>query len=278
MDGCVAPEEVHGILQRAAPGQLDGVEATIFLQHPGDLDALVDPQPAGHAVGHVELGGDSQPVAHGVADSPDNGAWEPGPVLERAAPLIGAAVELGAEELAGEVAVAQVYLDGVEPAVGDDPRRTAEVVGDAGDVLRGDRPGALHRQGTEHGRGRQPAMPGGRGHGARVADLGGDGRPFAVDHVGQPLQPRDGPRSEDDLVGCAAAVGGDGAVGDRRHPHAAGRHPAVELDQPIADDVLARGPFEGGRLHDAVAQPDGAKGGRAEGVGHVVHGPPILTR
>ena len=41
------PEQVHGIGQRAPPGQLEGVEGAVGLEHAGELDALVQPQAAG---------------------------------------------------------------------------------------------------------------------------------------------------------------------------------------------------------------------------------------
>src|SRR5205085_12621310 len=127
-----------------------------------------------------------------------------GPVLERAAPLVSAAVELGAEELAGQVAVAEVDLDGVEPAVRNYSRGVAEVLGDAVDVVRGHATSALHGERAEHRRRRQAAMAGRSGYGAGVAYLGGDGRTFCVHHSGELPQARDGLLGEDDRVGGAA--------------------------------------------------------------------------
>ena len=42
--------------QRAAAGELEGVERAVGLEQLRELEALVEPEPAGHAVGHVELG------------------------------------------------------------------------------------------------------------------------------------------------------------------------------------------------------------------------------
>ncbi len=87
----------------------------VVLEHPGDLDALVQPQAARHAVGHVELGGDRRAAPHRLADRRHHLAGEAGAVLQRAAPPVGAPVELGAEEGAQEVVVAEVDLEAVEP-------------------------------------------------------------------------------------------------------------------------------------------------------------------
>ncbi len=51
----VAPEEVHPVEQRAPAGELERVEVTVGLEEPGELEALVEPEPAVDTVGHVEL-------------------------------------------------------------------------------------------------------------------------------------------------------------------------------------------------------------------------------
>ena len=45
-DRGLAAEQVHGVLEGAATGELDGVEAAVGLEHAGDLHALVDPEAA----------------------------------------------------------------------------------------------------------------------------------------------------------------------------------------------------------------------------------------
>ena len=52
-----------------------------------------------------------------------DGAGEAGPVLHRAAELVVALVELGAEERAQEVVVPDVHLDAVEAGLDRDARR-----------------------------------------------------------------------------------------------------------------------------------------------------------
>ena len=94
----VAAEEVHRVGQRAAPGELQRIERAVGLEEPGDLDALVEPQAAVDAVGHVELGRHRHVRAGGVAHRAQDGAGEAGAVLHRAAELVVAAVELGAQE------------------------------------------------------------------------------------------------------------------------------------------------------------------------------------
>src|SRR5690606_4666195 len=112
--GDLAPEQVHAVGVGAAAGELESVEVPVGLQQPGELEALVEPQPAVDAVGHVEL----RPHGQAVADRPphrlDDPAGEAGPVLEAAAVLVAPAVEVRAHERAEQVAVAEVQLDAVE--------------------------------------------------------------------------------------------------------------------------------------------------------------------
>ena len=76
----VPPEQVHGIGQRTATGQLEGVEVTVLLEHAGEGDALGNVEAAGHPVGHVEFGGDGHRVAGTLAHGRHHLAGEPGPV------------------------------------------------------------------------------------------------------------------------------------------------------------------------------------------------------
>ena len=147
-------------------------------------------------------------VAHGAQD----GAGEAGAVLHRSAELVVAPVELGAQERAQQVVVADVDLDAVEAGL----RRPASaaravVLGDALDAgRRRPRAGACPwASGRPRARGRG-AVGAGVGHRAGVADLGRRGRALGVHGVGQTAQARDGrPRS-------AAGSGGRCAPRARR--------------------------------------------------------------
>ena len=125
LQGRFAAEEVHGIGQRAAPGELERIERAVLLEERGHLQAVLEPQATVDAVGHVELGRDrgarTDLVAHGAQD----GTGEAGPVLHRAAELVVALVELGAEERAQQIVVPDVHLDAVEAGLDRDPGAAA---------------------------------------------------------------------------------------------------------------------------------------------------------
>ena len=150
----VAPEEVHRVGERAAPGELERIERAVRFEEPGDLDALVEPQSPLHAVGHVELGRDGRVRADGVAHGAQHGAGEAGAVLHRAAELVVASVELRAQEGAEEVVVADVHLDGVEARLDGERGGAAVVLGDALDAGDVDRAQA-RAHGGEAARGRE---------------------------------------------------------------------------------------------------------------------------
>ena len=99
-----------------------------------DLHALVEPQAAVDAVGHVELGRDRRVRADRVAHGAQDGAGEAGPVLDRAAELVVAPVELGAQERAEEVVVPDVHLDAVEARLHGARGGAPVVLGDALDA------------------------------------------------------------------------------------------------------------------------------------------------
>ena len=101
---------------------------------------------------------------------------------------------------------------------------------------------------------------------ARVADLRGDRRALGVHRVGELAQTRaDLGVVEHDLMTVGAAGAGDRAVRDRRHADAAGREPAVELDELGRDDALGRAALEGRGLDDPVAQLIGPSRAGAKG-------------
>ena len=68
-------------------------------------------------------------------------------------------------------------------------------------------------------------------------------------------------------MAVGAALGRHGEVGHRRHGGATGGHPAVEVDQLVADLATGHHALEGGRLDDPVAQRERAEGGRGEDLG-----------
>ena len=209
LSGGVAPEQVHGVGEGAAAGELEGIEAAVVLQHPGELEALVVLEAAGDAVVHVDLGGDGHLVAHRGPHCLHGLATESGPVVEGSAPGVGALVEVGAEEGAEQVVVAEVDLDGVEADVGGEAGGPGVVVGDAGDVGVGGGADDPHGQGVEPlagGERRGPVGPG-VGHRPGVADLGAGSGALVVDGVGEPAQAGHRLGAKPDALGVGAALG-----------------------------------------------------------------------
>ncbi len=99
-------------------------------------------------------------------------------------------LRLRREELAEQVAVAEVELDRVEARP---PRRTRararEVAGDARDLGLGDGARAAHGERAEDRRRREAAAPGARRDRARVADLRRDRGALGVHGVGEARRP-----------------------------------------------------------------------------------------
>ena len=250
--------------------ELPPVSSRASRQHPGDLDALIEPQPAGHPVGHVELGGDGHLVAGGAAHRLHHLAGEAGPVVQAAPPAVLALVELRAQEGAEQIVVTQMDLEGVEPGGNRDRRPFFVISRDPGDVGLSNRLGDGAHGAQMAGR-RQRRQPIGLrvGHRPGVPDLGGCGGAFGVDGVGEPLQALEGVLAEHDASPARPAFGGHSQVGDGRHPHPAGRHPDVIVDQGVGDLAFRRRPFG---LDDAVAQGDGSERGGREDTGR--HGTP----
>ena len=118
----LAAEEVHRVGQRAPAGELERVERAVRLEHAGEGDALVEPEPAGHPVGHVELRGHRHRPPGGLAHRRHHLAGEARPVLEAPTPAVGAPVQPRAQERAEQVVVPEVDLDAVEPRVDHDRR------------------------------------------------------------------------------------------------------------------------------------------------------------
>ncbi len=237
-----------------------------------------------------------EPVAAAGADGPDHVGHQPGPVLDRSAPLVGAGVEARREEGGDEVAVGGVHLDPVEPgglhpggSVGelvDDPR---QVVGRGlalGGPLAAGEGGHLHQ--LVHGEGADVDVLVGhrhRGHElvavlhgvdagglAVVADLHDHLRPVLVHRPAQALEPGHEP------------VVGERRLVDRRGADRPGHGRGLEDEQPdaalrprlvvghgeVGDLALVAGVLVHGRHDDAVAQRHGPdRAGREQvSVGH----------
>ena len=81
----LAPEQVHGVGSELPPVSVRASRAPVGLEQAGHLHAVFEPQPSGHAVGHVELGGHRRPRPHGVAHGSGHDlAGEAGAVLDAA--------------------------------------------------------------------------------------------------------------------------------------------------------------------------------------------------
>src|SRR5258708_2361979 len=115
--------------------------ATVWRRRAGSVGR--GPAPA-DAVLHVELRGDRAPVAALVADGSGDAEGDLGAVRERAAVGVVALVELGAEEGAREVVVAEMDLHGVESGLGRGAGGVGVGCDDPRDVVGGGRAGALH--------------------------------------------------------------------------------------------------------------------------------------
>ena len=266
--GASPRKQVHGVGEGAAAGELEGVEGAVGLKHLGELEAFVVFEAAGDAVVHVDLGGDGQLVARRGPHRLHGLAGEPGPVVEGAAPGVGALVEVGAQEGAEQVVVAEVDLDGVEAAVGGQAGRPGVVVGDAGDV--GVRDGADDPNGQRvepPGRRDRGGLVGpGVGHRPGVSDLGAGGGALVVDGVGELAKPGHGVGAQPDALGVGAALGSHGQIGHRGHPRPADSHRPVVVDELRRDQRLRHDSLEGGGLDDPVAQGHRPKPGGCERV------------
>ena len=130
LDRCFAPEQEHRVRERAAARERERVERTVGFQHARDLDALLQPQAAVDAVGHVQLGGHRDAV----------GARRRAP---RARPAAGTALgvssgpphasvrrfSFGERNALEQVVVAEVDLDRVEAAFDEDAGTVGELLG-----------------------------------------------------------------------------------------------------------------------------------------------------
>ena len=170
------------------------------------------------------------PCRHRAADGHHHAAGHLGPVRQRSAELVVAAVDQRTQERARQIVVAQMDFDGVEAGV--DGKRAAlacwaitSSMSSRVAFLANRIPIGLKNRTGARARGLVGAGVGDR---AGVADLRADRRALGVDRVGEPAQPGHGLRAHPEPVAGGAAAGGDRAVGDggharrRRRPAAGG--------------------------------------------------------
>jgi hypothetical protein len=166
--------------------------------------------------------------------------------------------------------VTQVQLEAVGAGAHGETGTIGVVAGDPADVRLG---GRAHHLQAEHAvrRERLRAVGPAVGDGAGVTELGRDRRTLGVDGVGEPPEPRDSVGTQIDLMAVLSPFGRDGEVGHGRHAHPTPRHLQEVLDQVVGDQRVRRHPFEGRRLHHAVAQPHRAEHRRREHLGRLRH-------
>ncbi len=181
-------------------------------------------------------------------------AGETGAVLDAAAELVVAPVELRAQERAQQVVVPEVDLDAVEAGLHGQPRGAPVVHGHPLDVGARWPPARAHRREAARGRARARRWTGRWPPGRRGRSAPPRPRPSAWTASVSRRRPGTVSSVEQQAVAVGAPLGRDGQVGDRRQGRPAGRHPPVELDQLVADLRPGRHALEGGRLDDAVAQ------------------------
>jgi hypothetical protein len=117
-----------------------------------DAQALVEPQPAAHAVGHVELRQHRDRRADRRADRGNDLTSEAGTVFERPAVLVTTAIQARRKERAEQIVVAEVNLDGVEAGTRKALRAAGVRLGDLRDVAAGAGMGRAEPERTDHPR------------------------------------------------------------------------------------------------------------------------------
>ena len=197
-----------------------------------------------------------------------------GPVLQRAAELVVAAVDQRTQKRTRQIVVTQMHFDGIESGVDGQPGRVGVRGDHIVDVVAAGLLGEPHADRVEepHRRQRRGLVGAGVGDRAGMSDLRADRRTFGVDRIGEPPEPGHGFRAHPDPVAFGAAALGDRAVGHRGHADPAGGRQPVVLDQVVADQRAGRAGFEGRGFDDAVAQRDGPELRRCQhvrGFGHV---------
>jgi hypothetical protein len=209
-------QQRHGRAGGEADGQLDQVQRAIGLQHPDHLDAVVSLQTAAEPVLHVQLGRDSGAVPGPGADGLDRLARETGAPIDVPAVLVPATVGPRRQELAEQVAVADVDLDGVEACLDGQPASGFEVAEQPVEVLLGRSLGERHGSRRERAGWAQGRLPGHvrRGEPPGVPQLDTRGSALRVDGICQAPQPPDRAWRDDQLVLVGAPLRSDGHVGE----------------------------------------------------------------
>ena len=271
----VAGRDLHAGLDHVQRGRghpdrgVDVVDLPGGLDHAGHGHGVVDPRAALDELVTADAHAEGPVAADGGADGVDDLEQQAGPVGQRPAVGVGAAVGGGGEEAAHDRGVGALELDAVEPpghAVGGDG---GVAVDDLGDLVGLDRLRHLAEQRVGDGA-RRPHRQSGV-HGGRLAavvvDLGEDRHAVGVHGVGDPPVAVDhlGVEAVDQLlVGPVRRVGrvllGDDEAGPAGGP---GR---------VVGGVLLGGQAVGGvvgevgREHDAVGHRDRAQPQRGEQV------------
>ena len=68
--------------------EIEGIDVPAGFQPLGDLDAFIDPEPAGYAIVHVQLGDDRELSAGRLAHGPGDAAGQACPVRQAPAELV----------------------------------------------------------------------------------------------------------------------------------------------------------------------------------------------
>ena len=133
LQGCFAAEEVHGIGQRAAPGELERIQAPSCSKREATsrLSSSHKPPSTPSAMLSLAVTAVSGPTSSRTVRRTARGTR---PVLDGPAELVIALVEFRAEEHAQQVVVSDVHLDAVEARLDREAGGAAVVVGDALDA------------------------------------------------------------------------------------------------------------------------------------------------
>ena len=132
--GHLAAHDVHRCFADEAAAEHQCMGAAL-LQAMGHLQGLVQLHAAAEAVAHVHLDDDGHVGAGGLHDLLHHHVHEAHAVLQRAAEEVVPVVGGGGEELADEVAVAGVYLDGIEPGFAGQSDGAAVGAGHVGQLV-----------------------------------------------------------------------------------------------------------------------------------------------
>ena len=234
-------------------------------------DRVIDVQPSRDTVIKVRLGEDRSLRTDGFAYRAHHLEREAHAVLERPAVGVAATIAMRAEELAEEVAMAEMHLDRVEAGHEGTARSTNEVPLGPFEILGAHRAREGHAlQGTigvERERRTEGALPTETfvlAEATTVPHLEHRGGPFAVYGLGDAAQRADRVVAHHHLVGERAPLGRDRAVGHRGHAHAAARQLDVVALQHLAGEAAHDHALVGGGLDDPVAQGEPPEAERLE--------------